>query len=222
VSLYFTCARSRPLSPLRGGQQLMVVLGDNSAGNSQQHRRAFPLSSNPHDLSAYRITLRLPVAADDPHPNDPVVAHLATMVVGDRIHCTASQGSLMLALRPERREAIPVLISQGLGLATMLSLLYELAEQPNRSVWLYHDTDGPQPEGLLRETRELLSRNPQFGLIELSDPRVPLPAELVRRHQPLALVDVHIAGPGPFAERVAGDFTAAGIRPAAMMVQSFG
>jgi len=211
VSLFFKCARGRPLSPLRGGQQLMVVLGGSSAN---QQRQAFPLSSNPHDLSAYRITI-------DSRSTDPIVAHLAAMAVGDRVRCASSQGALMLALRPDRREAIPVLISQGLGLAPMLSLLYELEDQPERTVWLFHNTAGPRPEGLLREYRELISRNPHFSVIEPSDPQGPLPAELVRRFLPLALVDVHIAGPGPFTESVVNDFTAAGVRPPAMMVQAF-
>jgi MOSC domain-containing protein YiiM/ferredoxin-NADP reductase len=220
VSLYLKCVRDRPLAPFHGGQQLTVVLGGRSP---HQQRRAYALSSSPLDLSTYRITVRRMAAPDETLPEGIVSSHLVAMKVGEHVLCTAPHGALMHVPEQARNGRIPVLLSQDLGIAPMLSLLYELEARRARAACLFHEPAAHEPQGLLREASAVMARNPGFQMIHAA-PGVPghVDAELIRRHAPLAQADVHIAGSRSFVERLVNELTAAGLSPSALMVQSFG
>lgn len=92
VSLHLKCIRGRPLAPYRPGQVLGIVLGGRSA---QQQRRAYPLSGNPEDLSAYRIIVKRRAEAGKNQPDAAVTAHLLSSKIGEHLFCTAPHwGSL--------------------------------------------------------------------------------------------------------------------------------
>jgi len=220
VSLYLKCARGRALSPFHGGQQLTVVLGKNT---SQQHRRAYSLSSSPLDLSAYRITVRRMPAPNETLPEGIVSSHMINMKVGERILCTAPFGALMPTQRQSRNGHIPLLLSHGLGIAPMLSLLYEFEVLQVRTAFLFHVPGAAEPQGLLREIGALLARNPGFRMIHNASGMPELiNVALISHHAPLAQADVQIAGPRSFVERMTGELTEAGLRPSALLVQRFG
>jgi MOSC domain-containing protein YiiM len=87
VLLYLKCVRDRALTPFQNGQQLMVVLGGRGA---HQQRQSYAISSSPHDLSTYRITVRHEPAIDQTGSgNSTVSAQLVAMGVGERILCNA-------------------------------------------------------------------------------------------------------------------------------------
>jgi len=220
VSLYLRCVRGRALSPFHGGQQLTVVLGKNT---SHQHRRAYALSGSPLDLSTYRITVRRMAAPDETLPEGIVSSYLSEMKVGERILCTAPFGSLMATQQQARENLIPVLLSQGLGIAPMLSLLYEFEALQVRTVYLFHETGTAEPQGLLREVRALLARNPGFRMIDgASGVQNQIKPTAISRLIPFVQADVQIAGSRSFVERLTGELTEAGLPPSAILVQRFG
>jgi MOSC domain-containing protein YiiM/ferredoxin-NADP reductase len=220
VSLYLKCVRGRPLPPFHGGQQIMVVLGGSV---SSQHRRPYALSGSMQDLSAYRITVRRLAAPDDTQPEGIVSSHLASMKLGDRIRCTAPCGLLMRAQERPDSDRIPVLVSQGLGIAPALSLLYEFEALNARAVLLFHESTACDPRGLLREVDALMARNPAFKLIHAgSGVQESIHVEMIRRHLPLASGDFHIAGAHGFVDRLVQELAAAGFPASALRVQRFG
>lgn len=217
VSPYLQCVRGRPLSPFHGGQQLVVALGGRSA---HQQRRAYAISSSPLDLSNYRITVHRMVAPEPTMPDGYVSSYLNSIKVGEHVLCTAPFGAQKPVMEQADNIGIPVMLSQGLGIAPMLSLLYELEGLQTRAVYIFHEPTDFEPQRLLRETRELMARNPGFQMIQVSPHQIN--AELIRHHVPLEQASIHIAGTSSFVDRLTNEFRAAGLSTLAMMVQSFG
>jgi ferredoxin-NADP reductase len=219
VSLYLKCIRDRPLAPFRGGQRLTVVLGGRSA---HQHRRAYAISSSPREFSTYRITVRRMAAPEASLPDGIVSSRLVAMEIGERLLCTAPHGSPLHD--PETCGGrVPVLLSQGLGIAPLLSLLYELEAEPAAAAWLFHESGDHEPQGLLREARALADRNTGFHMIEAAPETAERAgAELIRRGVPLDRADFRIAGSTDFVERWLDQLRIAGAGPSILVVQRFG
>lgn len=226
VSLKLACARGRPLGSFEGGQHLAVVLGAHTA---HQQRRSYAIASGPADLSRYRIYVRRRPAAADPSAGI-VSAHLVSLQVGQRLMCVAPHGSLTLA--PECHGRIAVLLSQGLGIAPMLGLLYALQGRKAAQAYLFHQARGPEPQRLLQEVGALVQRNLGFQWIRPSGASASAPpaegqtplltVAMIERRLDLAQADVYIAGTRSFAERLTDALEVAGVTPAALKVQSFG
>lgn len=213
VSLYLQCAKGRRLAPFRGGQQLMVVSKGSSA---RQLRRSYSLSGNPQDISRYRITVSRVAASDTNQPGDDLTPHLSAIQTGERILCSAPFGDV-----PEQAdlEHIPVLVSQGLGIAPVLSMLYELEAQQVRKALLFHEPAALEPQGLLHEVETLLKQNTDFQIVQARPgEQERIDAELIARHVPLAQADVRIAGPGDFVVRLMNELKAVGIMPLVLKV----
>lgn len=219
VSLYLQCIRGRPLAPFHGGQQLTVVLGGRSA---HQQRRAYAISSSPNELSTYRITVRRMAAPAENQPEGIVSSGLVAMQVGEHVLCTAPHGAGTPDQAP-RSGRIPVLLSQGLGIAPMLSVFYELDSLQVPAAWLFHQSGRADPQGLLREARAIADRNTGF---HVSDAGTALPdrpdTEWIGRHLPLQQADFHLAGSSRFVERWVDGLKAAGLGGSILMVQRFG
>ena len=213
-SLDLKCAKGRALAPFHGGQQITVVLAGHSAN---QQRQPCILCSSPKDLSTYRIIVRHRASPDPTHTHDPVASHLVGLETGEHIFCNAPHGTYRTIEKENDR--LPVLISQGLGIAPMLSLLYELEEQRDQ-LFLFHQPSADEPQRLKNEVRTLLARNPDWHMIQAA-PDAPdrLNAELVRLHAPLINIDIHVAGSRAFVERLVNEFMGLDISPAALIVQ---
>lgn len=209
VSLYLNCVRGRALSPFHGGQQLMVVLG--GRGGGEQHRRACYLSGNPHDLSSYRITV---LAGERSKKDCNVSMLLPELKVGDRILCTAPHGVVRSLPEESLETRTSVLVSQGLGIAPMLSLMYELEKQ-GVEVKLFHEKDNIEPQYLLAELDALLQRNPGFKM--LLPERIT--AQLISEQVTLGNSNINIAGSRHFNMRMEIEFMALNISPAALLLQ---
>jgi MOSC domain-containing protein YiiM/ferredoxin-NADP reductase len=219
VSLYLQCIRGRPLAPFHGGQQLTVVLGGRSA---HQQRRAYAISSNPGDRSTYRITVRRMAAPDHDQPEGIVSSRLVALNVGEHVLCTAPHGACA-PNPPPRSGRIPVLLSQGLGIAPMLSVFYELDSHQAPTAWLFHESGGADPQGLLREACAIAGRHPGFHMNKAGT-GLPdrLDGERIGRHVPLEQADFYIAGSSRFVGRVVDELEAAALAPSILMAQRFG
>jgi len=164
--------------------------------------------------------VRRMAAPEDTLPEGIVSSYLVAMQVGEHILCTAPFGALMPAQKEMQNDRIPVLLSHGLGISPMLSLLYELEARQARAAFLFHEPTAHDPQGLLREVHALMERNPGFQMIQVAPGQAD--AELIRRHVPLAQAEVHIAGTRNFAERLSSALKAAGLPSSALAVQGFG
>lgn len=215
VSLYLACVKAQALPPFHGGQQLMVVLKGRSGS---QPRHPYFLTSSPKELSNYRITVRYSAAPDQNKPVNEVSSYLSTIEVGEHIKCYAPQGALMPAPGPVRIGQPPVLLSQGLGIAPMLSLLYEL-EGRETHLSLFHDPVANEPQRLLREVNDLIARNPGFQMINApaSKPNH-IDLELIRRHASQTQTNFLIAGSNSFVERLVSELKTIGISPSTLVV----
>lgn len=218
VSLYLKCARGQPLPAFHGGQLITVVVGRHT---QQQNRRAYALSGDPYDPSTYRITVRRMAAPDATQPAGIVSSRLFGLKVGGRFMCTAPTGSLTL-LEQTGQGRIPVLLSEGLGIAPGLSLLYELEARKLPSAFLLHESASGDPQGLLREAHALIERVPGFEMasVESGQPEQDALA-LIRRQVPLEQAAFHIAGSREYCERMAASLKAAGVAHSAMTLQMF-
>ncbi|MDH5601243.1 MAG: MOSC domain-containing protein [Gammaproteobacteria bacterium] len=209
VSVYLNCVRGRELAPFHGGQQLMVVLGERGGGSQQ--RKSYYLSSNPHDLSSYRIS----VANKD--SVCPVSSHLQALKVGDHIMCNAPHGAVRTMLENMLEDRIAVLISEGQGIAPMLSLLYELDKLQIRAR-LFHESAADEPQQLLNEVSSLIERNQDFSKLHPGlEKQEHISASLIRDHVVLAQSDIYVAGSQDFIERLMNEFMALDFSPAAMI-----
>jgi len=210
VSLYLKCVRGRALAPFHGGQLLMVVLG--GRGGGEQHRRACYLSSNPHDLSSYRITV---LAGERSKKDCHVSRHLPSLAEGDRILCSAPHGVVRTLPEESLESRTSVLISQGLGIAPTLSLLYELEKQ-DAEVVLFHEKDNIEPETLLSELSELLKRNPNYKIVMPER----ITAKLVGDQVALGSSNINVTGSRHFNMRMEIEFMALDISPGALLFQN--
>lgn len=219
VSLYLQCVRRRPLAPFHGGQYLTVVLGGRSA---HQSRRAYALSGDPRDLERYRITVRRVPAAEANGPEGLVSSHLLALQVGEHILCSAPRGTLTPATAPAGR--IPVLLSQGLGLAPMVSILHELAALQVPEVHLFHQAAADDPPALLQEAAALVQGQRGYRMERTGPGGVAAGLGVAAIGDRVALTDseFYLAGERGFTERVADELRAAGVAAAALHAQSFG
>ena len=208
ISLNLKCARGRELAFFHGGQQLMVVLGERGGGSQQ--RKSYYLSSNPYDLSSYRISVG--------HSDSicTVSSHLQTLKVGDHIMCNAPYGAVRSTPENMLEDRISVLISEGEGISPLLSLLYELEERQIRAI-LFHESAAHEPQKLLSEVSLLIKRNQDFKMIHAgSNEPDRISAKLVQRHVSLPQSDIYIAGSQNFIERLVNEFMAIDFSPAAI------
>ncbi|MDH5369603.1 MAG: MOSC domain-containing protein [Gammaproteobacteria bacterium] len=215
ISLYLKCVRGRELAPFHGGQQLMVVLGERGGGSQQ--RKSYYLSSNPHDLSSYRINVAQNSTGNKTGTDSSVSTELQQLQVGDRIMCNAPHGAVRSILENMLEDRIAVLISEGQGIAPMLSLLYELEKLQIRAR-LFHESVADEPQQLLVEVSALIERNQDFNNIHVElDKQDHISARLIRDHVVLAQSDIYVAGSQDFIERLMNEFMAIDFSPAAMI-----
>jgi MOSC domain-containing protein YiiM/ferredoxin-NADP reductase len=221
VSLYLQCVRRRPLAPFHGGQYLTVVLGGRSA---HQSRRAYALSGDPRDLGTYRITVRRLSAGEDEasSPEGLVSSHLLALRVGEHILCSAPRGTLTPATSREGR--IPVLLSQGLGIAPMVGILHELAALKVPVVHLFHEVAPDDPSALLQEAAAVVQgqRGYRMESTGAADAPASLSGAAIAAQVPLERSEFYLAGERGFTERLSDELRAAGVAAAAVHAQSFG
>jgi len=217
ISFDLKCAKNQTLSSFSGGQLLMFVSG--KIGDGNQKRQSFYLSSSHKNKLTYRVSLRdietTTIDAD-------VSAHefLSRLGVGDRIRCNAPFGEVRSL--PENRfqkSRVRVLISQGLGIGTTLSLLYEL-DGLEIKLNLFHQTEVNEPTHLLTEVNQLIARNPKFEMF-IFDPAASktFNAEMIKGKNALKESDIDIAGPRKFIDRLVNEFMQLDYSPAALITR---
>lgn len=149
TSFYLSSATGESLLPFNAGQHLPieVQLPDQSAPS----RRNYSLSGGPQDPSQYRITVKR-------EPRGLVSGYL---------HDTLLTGQLVKVSRPSGEFVIPqgdaplVLISAGIGLTPMVSMLHDLVtSNSRRRVQFVHGAKSGTHQAMRQEVRHLLGQLP--------------------------------------------------------------
>jgi len=220
ISLDFKCAQGQSLPSFCGGQLLMFVPG--KPGDGSQKRQAIYLSSSPQKLSTYRVSLHT-AETKKIDPDSSVHDILNHLKIGERIRCNAPFGEVRsLPEETFQKNRLRVLISQGLGIAPTLSLLYEL-DGRDVSVNLFHQASKNDPQNLLSEVNQLIEQNPRFKMYRI-DPHEPktVSADMISGKGELTESDIDIAGSREFIERLINEFMALDFAPAALVMRYIG
>nr|WP_319385986.1 pyridoxamine 5'-phosphate oxidase family protein [uncultured Roseibium sp.] len=147
TSFYLEAADGRPLEPFAPGQHLPVEI--RIPGQAEPSKRSYSLSGSPADTARYRLSVK----REDQG------------LVSRHLHEHLQVGALIKARQPSGDFVIPcddcplVLVSAGVGLTPMLSMLHASALQQNRPVWYVHGTRNGRDHALRAEVDRLVAAN---------------------------------------------------------------
>lgn len=148
TSFHFVPADGRPLARFEAGQHLPVEL--RIPGQASAVARTYSLSGPPAEGGAYRLSVkREPLGLASRYLHD-------TLREGDLIEARAPAGDFVMP-----RDAAPlVLVSAGVGLTPMVSMLHAASAQ-GRSVWFVHGARNGREHALRAEVERLVAQDPR-------------------------------------------------------------
>ena len=171
--------------------------------------RNYSVSSPPSATGTYRITVKREVAPCSGVPHGLGSMHLHDAIaVGDTVQAQGPRGDFVLD-RKSRRSV--VLLSGGVGLTPLVSMLHTLASESDRKVYFIHACDSGDVHALGAEVRA--AAESRRGIAIRIVYRFPTAADLAgKRHDregivtrdllqdvlPLDDYDVYMCGPPPF------------------------
>jgi uncharacterized protein len=176
--------------------------------------RSYSLSSDPADLTQYRISVRRePGGFGSAHVHD-------AMPVGATIEATGPKGQFML----DRISARPVLLlAGGIGITPLLSMAHALAADPSRPAWLVHAGRNARQLPFADELAALTSSVRHLtSVTHLSDQAGHITREFLRALLPLNDYDVYLCGPPPFMQAMFDILLSLGIREERIACEFFG
>jgi uncharacterized protein len=176
--------------------------------------RNYSLSSDPADLTHYRISVRK-------EPGGLGAAHMHdAMPVGATIEATDPKGHFIL----DQTSARPVLLlAGGIGITPLLSMAHSLAADPSRPAWLIHTGRNARQLPFADELAALASRARHIKTVtRLSDQAGHITRESLRTLLPLDDYDVYLCGPPPFMQAMFDILLSLGIREERIAYEFFG
>lgn len=152
TSFWFEARDGGPLAAFEPGQHLPIELA--ISGMHEPARRTYSLSSSPYD-ERYRITVK----------RDP------KGLVSRHLHDNVEPGTIIESRRPAGDFMMTcnicplVLVSAGVGLTPMMSILHAVAEESSdRPVWFVHGARDGLHHPLAQEVRKLVSAHPNINV----------------------------------------------------------
>ena len=203
-SIYLTATDGNPLPAAPAGQYLTLRIPGNGV-------RSYSLSSGP-GADTYRISVKRA-------PHGPVSTYLTSSLhIGDVLDAGAPRGDFVLA-----DDTRPVLLlSAGIGLTPVLSMLHELADRHSpREVWWIHGDRGPGQPPLVGEAHALIESLPNARDFLFSSPRHVTKAALTALGVP-ADASAYLCGPTSFMDDMRDALTAIGIDSGRIHTELFG
>jgi hypothetical protein len=222
VSFVFEARDGGPLTPFEAGQHLPIEL--EIPGHALPVSRTYSLSSGPGG-SHYRISVkREPQGLASRHLHDAVE-------VGSIVRVYAPTGDFVL----DRGTRPVALVSAGIGITPMVSMLHALALQPDRPVSFVHAARNGRHHPLADEVRRTVAARGNATLhVAYSRPRAEERAGVhydsegwidgARLEQALPDLDAEyfLCGPVAFMAGLSADLEARGVAPEQIHSESFG
>ncbi len=195
--------------------------------------RNYSISSAPSRRGFYRITVKRESAPGAALPDGAGSCYLHDQVaVGDILIADGPRGEFQL----DRTSARPVvLLSGGVGLTPVVSMLHALTADSGRRVYFIHACDNGAVHALGEEVRSLAATRP--GLTLHTCYRFPGDADtaagrydskgvitraLLQSLLPLDDYDVYMCGPPPFMQAVYGELRSLGVPKPRIAYEFFG
>lgn len=146
TSFHLTPADGKPLAPFKAGQHLPVTV--RIPGHAAPSSRTYTLSGPDTDSHHYRLTIKKETTGlVSRHVHD-------ALKTGDLIETRPPSGTFQL---PDGNEPV-VLISAGVGLTPMVSMLHSLA-RGTRPAWYLHAAANSDHHALQTEVASLIAEN---------------------------------------------------------------
>jgi hypothetical protein len=150
TSFFFEARDGGPLPAFEAGQHLPIEL--EIPGQSGRVRRTYSLSNGP-DTDRYRVSVKREARG------------LASRYLHDHVE----PGAIIDSSKPSGdfmmtcNECPVALVSAGVGITPMMSMLHTLTEQSNgRPVWFIHGARNSRHHALAREVKELAAGRPNI------------------------------------------------------------
>lgn len=208
----------RPVLRHRPGQYLTFRF--DSAGRPE-FKRNFSISCGPND-DHYRITVKR-------QADGGASAFLHDEAVpGTIVECTPPAGDFFLSAAPERPV---VLLSGGVGLTPMVSMLEVIAEaHPKVDVWYVHGTTSRATHALDEDIRALAERHGGTKVATFYERREDsddaetglVTIEWLRANTPFEQADFYLCGPRPFLQAFVPGLIGAGVPSGQVHYELFG
>ncbi|WP_433475621.1 MOSC domain-containing protein [Spirillospora sp. CA-142024] len=220
-SLYLGAADGRPLPAARAGQYLTLRI---AGAGAPAPVRSYSLSCAP-DAGTYRISVKH-------EPHGVASSYLTSMVrPGTVLDVAAPRGQFVL----DAGAGPVLLVSAGIGLTPVLSMLHELAAHSrDREVWWIHGARRPQEHPLAVEAHTLLASLPHghehifYSAATDGERRAAgggagrlTKDKLVALSIP-ATATAYVCGPASFMADMTDALTTAGIDPSRIRTELFG
>ena len=222
VSFEFAARDDGELPSFKAGQHLPIEI--DMAGQSESVGRTYSLSGPPGN-SYYRISVKREshgLVSNYLHEN---------LDVGDIINARGPAGDFVL-----RESSRPVvLVSAGIGVTPMVSMLHELTDQADeRPVFFVHGARSGREHALADEVRDLTRRNPNARSLTLySQPDTDdrkgrdfdrvgrVRASLLAELNPELNADFYLCGPTAFLADLTAGLEALGVPGDRIIVEAF-
>ena len=192
--------------------------------------REYSISSSPSQTGHYRITVKREPASSADVPAGAGSNYLHDHInVGDEVLADGPRG----AFRLDRTSDRPVvLLSGGVGLTPVVSMLPALVEEPTRPVFFIHACDSGDVHALGAELKDLALlrpgvkvhtcyRSPRAGDAGHDSEGV-IDRALLQKLLPLDDYDVYLCGPPGFMQAVYRDLRSLGVPKARIATEFFG
>jgi ferredoxin-NADP reductase/predicted pyridoxine 5'-phosphate oxidase superfamily flavin-nucleotide-binding protein len=222
VSFVFEARDGGALPAFEAGQHLPIEL--TIPGQAHPVSRTYSLSNGPEE-SRYRISVkREPRGLASRHLHDAVE-------VGSIVPARAPAGDFVL----DHGTKPVVLVSAGVGVTPMVSMLHALVAQPSRPVHFFHGARDGRHHALAGEVRRTVEERENTWLhVAYSRPRTEdragehyqsegrVDGALLERLLPGLDAEYYLCGPVGFMAGIAADLETRGVRPEHIHSESFG
>ena len=223
TSFVFESRDGGPLPEFESGQHLPIQF--EMPGSPEPVRRTYSLSNGPGE-HRYRISVK----------REPLG------LVSRFLHDVIEKGAFVDARRPAGDFALTktdraiVLVSAGIGLTPMLSMLHELANGPiTKPVWFVHGARDGAHHPLSEEVRNLVNhRDNLHAHIAYSRPRAEdapgddydstgrVDSELIASLMPILEAEFYLCGPTKFMADIQSGLIERGVDPHRIHSETFG
>ncbi len=209
LSLHLTAADGAPLPGFRPGQFLTFRL---KGADGRAQPRNYSLTSDPADLSHYRISVRR-------HENGFGSGLMGAAAEGDVLEATEPKGRFVL---DEASERPVILLAAGIGITPLMAMAQALAGTA-RPATLIHACRDAASRPFAAELDALARRAANLRVAAISTATEGrITANTLRHLLPIGDYEAYLCGPQGFMDAMTSLLVGLGVRPERIASESFG